>query len=132
MKQQFLLPLLLLMSALAAAGQPTAPQTPPLTKAEQEVMSQNQAYCDAIVKGDVERLTQILADDFIITSGDGNLRDTDLHLALLGGADLRGADLAGCNLTGADLAGAQLQGITGREAILGLDQAQNLNRAFLH
>ncbi|HEX9003125.1 MAG TPA: nuclear transport factor 2 family protein [Blastocatellia bacterium] len=80
MKQQFLLPLLLLMSALAAAGQPTAPQTPPLTKAEQEVMSQNQAYCDAIVKGDVERLKQILADDFIITSGDGNLRDKAAEL----------------------------------------------------
>lgn len=47
----------------------------PLTKAEQEVLAQNQAYCDAIVKGDVPALERILADDFIITSGDGTLRD---------------------------------------------------------
>lgn len=80
MRQFLLLLTLLFVSAVFAGGQTTPAKTALQTKAEQQVMAQNQAYCDAIVKGDVERLNQILADDFIITSGDGNLRDKAAEL----------------------------------------------------
>ena len=69
----------------------------------------------------------------------------DLEFAKLQGANLAGADLTrarlgGANLTGANLTGAThprrpastvLMGIEGVAAIVGLDLACNLDRAFL-
>ena len=59
-----------------------------------------------------------------------DLSGADLALAQLGGADLTGASVAGLDLTGADLASTTLRDLTGGEAIRGLDQARNLDRAF--
>jgi len=58
-------------------SQPTKAQTP----AEKEILARQQAYCDAIVKGDVTFLEQLFTDDFIITSGTGALRDKQAELA---------------------------------------------------
>jgi len=68
---------MLLLTAFSGHG-----QTPrKLTKAEQEVLARNQAWCDAIVKGEMETLNQLLADDYIITSSNGALRDKRGELA---------------------------------------------------
>lgn len=53
-----------------------------------------------------------------------NLAETDLSRT-----DLTGADLTGAILTGADLDGAVLTGVRGLDAAVGLDKAQNLQRA---
>ena len=58
-----------------------------------------------------------------------NLRGADLSRCELAGADFNGADLTGANLTLADLQGAKFTGITGRDAIIGLDQAVNVKSA---
>jgi uncharacterized protein YjbI with pentapeptide repeats len=50
-------------------------------------------------------------------------------LAAAGGADFSGAKLGGANFTGADLQNARFVGATGVEAIVGLDQAVNRDRA---
>lgn len=68
---------LLLLLICSAYSQST---TGKATKAEQEVLAQTQAWCDAIVKGDVPTLEGILAADFIITAGDGSLRDKAAEL----------------------------------------------------
>ncbi|MGH9840595.1 MAG: nuclear transport factor 2 family protein [Blastocatellia bacterium] len=52
-----------------------------LTKAEREVLTRNQAWCDAIVKGEMETLDQLLADDYIITSSTSTLRDKQAEMA---------------------------------------------------
>lgn len=78
---------MLLLTALPGHGQTSGNQPQRLTKAEQEVLAGHQAWCDAIVKGDMQTLDQLLADDFIITSGNGALRDKKGELADLKLAD---------------------------------------------
>lgn len=80
MKSKYYLPILLLLVFPYAYGQTPAGKSDSLTKAEQEVLARNQAWCDAIVKGDKAQLENLLDDDFIITSGDGNLRDKAAEL----------------------------------------------------
>jgi uncharacterized protein YjbI with pentapeptide repeats len=58
-----------------------------------------------------------------------DLRGANLAQADLSAANLDGAALAGADLTGANLLHARLTGITGREAIKGLDSAKNLATA---
>ncbi len=62
-------------------GQTSGHQPQKLPQAEQEVLARNQAWCDAIVKGEMGTLDQLLADDYIITSGAATLRDKKGELA---------------------------------------------------
>ncbi|MEK6322552.1 MAG: nuclear transport factor 2 family protein [Acidobacteriota bacterium] len=67
-------------------GQTSGNRPRQMIKAEHEVLARHKAWCDAIVKGEMETLDQLLADDFIITSGNATLRDKkgeleDLKLA---------------------------------------------------
>ncbi|MGH9846051.1 MAG: nuclear transport factor 2 family protein [Blastocatellia bacterium] len=70
---------MLLLTTFSGDGQTSnnqgqrQPQMP--TKAEREVLARHQAWCDAIGKGEMETLDQPLADDYIITSSNGALRD---------------------------------------------------------
>jgi ketosteroid isomerase-like protein len=43
--------------------------------AEQQVLALNNAWADAITKGDAATLDRILADDVIVTSGNGEIRN---------------------------------------------------------
>jgi len=45
------------------------------SKSEQQVMALNRAWADAITKGDAAALGPLFADDMIVTSGSGAIRD---------------------------------------------------------
>ena len=45
------------------------------SKPEQQVMALNRAWADAITKGDAVALDHLFADDLIVTSGGGDIRD---------------------------------------------------------
>ncbi len=51
------------------------------SKAENEVLAANKAWADAQVKGDLDALDRILADDLIVTAGNGTTRDKKGELA---------------------------------------------------
>ncbi len=72
---------MLLLATFPGNGQTPGHQPQKLTKAEQEVLARHEAWRHAIVKGEMETLDQILADDYIITSGAGALRDKKGELA---------------------------------------------------
>ncbi len=72
---------MLLLTAFSSHGRTFGNQPQKLTKVEQEVLARLQAWCDAIVKGEMETLGQLLADDYIITSGNATLRDKEGELA---------------------------------------------------
>lgn len=59
-----------------------------------------------------------------------DLRDADFMGAELGGANLTEAKVAGLNLDNADLDSTTLKELQGRDEIVGLDRARNLNRAY--
>ena len=46
-----------------------------MSKAEQQVAALNRAWADAITKGDAATLERLFADDLIVTSGSGEIRD---------------------------------------------------------
>ena len=46
-----------------------------MSKAEQELMTLNRAWAEAITKGDAAALERLFADDMIVTSGNGQVRD---------------------------------------------------------
>ncbi len=50
--------------------------------------------------------------------------------AKLGGADLNGANVTGMDVNGADLASAHIETMVGREAIVNLDKARNVDQAY--
>ncbi len=45
------------------------------SKAEQQVMALNRAWADAVTKGDAAALNRLFADDIIVTSGSGEIRN---------------------------------------------------------
>jgi ketosteroid isomerase-like protein len=51
------------------------------SKTEKEILATNQAWADAQVKGDLDALDKIFADDLIVTSGNGATRDKKGELA---------------------------------------------------
>ena len=69
--------------ALLSAGVIRAQERKDATasKAEQEVKAANQLWADSIARGDMEALDRLFADDFVITSGDGRLRDKAAEMA---------------------------------------------------
>lgn len=46
-----------------------------MSKAEQQISTLNRAWADAVTKGDAASLDRLFADDMIVTSGSGVLRD---------------------------------------------------------
>ncbi|HEV7644523.1 MAG TPA: nuclear transport factor 2 family protein [Pyrinomonadaceae bacterium] len=64
---------LLLLGGLTAAAQSG--------KAETEVRAANKAWTDAQVNGDLEALDKLFAEELIVTSGNGALRDKKGELA---------------------------------------------------
>jgi ketosteroid isomerase-like protein len=64
---------LLLLGGLTAAAQSG--------KAETEVLAANKAWADAQVKGDLDGLDKLFAEELIVTSGNGTLRDKKGELA---------------------------------------------------
>jgi ketosteroid isomerase-like protein len=68
---------LLLLGSLTAAAQTGAQ----ISGAETEVRAANKAWADAQVKGDLEALDKLFAEELIVTSGNGTLRDKKGELA---------------------------------------------------
>ncbi len=69
----FLTAVFLLLSVGAAGAQ--------TSRAEKEVLAANRAWADAQVKGDLAALDKLFAEDLIVTSGSGALRDKKGELA---------------------------------------------------
>lgn len=65
--------LVILLAVLAAAAQ--------TSKDEKEVLKANKAWAEAQVKGDLEALDKLFAEELIVTSGNGALRDKKGELA---------------------------------------------------
>ena len=61
---------------------------------------------------------------------DADLSGSVLAGAALGGADLNGANVTDTDLNGADLASAHIETLVGRDAIVNLDKARNLDEAY--
>ncbi len=64
---------LLLLGGLTAAAQSSNSET--------EVRAANKAWADAQVKGDLEALDKLFAEELIVTSGNGTVRDKKGELA---------------------------------------------------
>ena len=58
-----------------AQGQKLEGKAAKLGKAEQQIMALNQEWADAIVRGDVAALDRLFADDMIVTTSGGELRN---------------------------------------------------------
>jgi ketosteroid isomerase-like protein len=80
-----------LLFAIVALLLPAASATPGQTsgKTEQELLKANQAYDDALVRGDVAALDRLYSDEFVYTTPDGEVRDKARQLAFTGSGDLR-------------------------------------------
>ena len=59
-----------------------------------------------------------------------DLRDADFSKAKLAGADLTGARVSGMIISGADVNSARLLDLSGVDAMVGLDRAENLDQAL--
>lgn len=73
---------LMLMSVFMCSIAPsqTAPQAPSknserIGKREQQILALNSAWAEAITKGDAAALDRLFADDMIVTSGSGEIRN---------------------------------------------------------
>lgn len=64
---------LLLTVAFAALSQERRVEKP--SKTEQEILKLNQSWADAISRGDMKTLDALFADEMIVTSGSGMVRD---------------------------------------------------------
>jgi uncharacterized protein (TIGR02246 family) len=74
-KQLLLAWLMLVLTHAPAFGQTENEKRKRPGRAEQQVMALNRAWADAITKGDAAALNRILADDVIVTSGSGEIRN---------------------------------------------------------
>jgi uncharacterized protein (TIGR02246 family) len=75
MKQFLTAVLVVLLICFAAHGQDRDKKSKGMSKPEQQVMALNRAWADAITKGDAVALDRLFADDMIVTSGSGTIRD---------------------------------------------------------
>jgi uncharacterized protein (TIGR02246 family) len=74
-KHLHLFGLVLALTCAAATFGQTENKVKKSGRAEQQVMALNNAWADAITKGDAAALGRILADDVIVTSGNGEIRN---------------------------------------------------------
>lgn len=82
MKVIFVFAALLLATAIVAHGQTSG-------RTEQELLSANQEYDEALVRGDAVALDRIYSDEFIYTTPDGEVRDKAQQLAFTKSGDLK-------------------------------------------
>jgi uncharacterized protein (TIGR02246 family) len=75
MKQFFMAVLMAFVTCFVAHGQERDRKSKGTSKPEQQVMALNRAWADAITKGDAAALDRLFADDVIVTSGSGIIRD---------------------------------------------------------
>ena len=75
MKRAFIIAAITCAFVVTAAGQKQDGLAAKLNKAEQQIMALNQEWADAIVRGDVAALDRLFADDMIVTSGSGEVRN---------------------------------------------------------
>ena len=75
MKSKLLALTVLVACAPGAFGQSKTQRPAPLGRAEQAVAEVNRAWADAIARGDMETLDRLFADDMILTSASGELRN---------------------------------------------------------
>jgi uncharacterized protein (TIGR02246 family) len=75
MKQFFMAVLMAFVTCFVAHGQALNKKSKGLSKPEQQVMALNRAWAAAITKGDAAALDRLFADDMIVTSGSGAIRD---------------------------------------------------------
>lgn len=75
MKQILLAVLMVILTCFVAVGQTRDKKSDGLSKAEQQVTALNRAWADAITKGDAGTLDRLFADDVIVTSGSGEIRN---------------------------------------------------------
>ena len=74
--KRFLVALLIaVLMCLVAYGQAQDKKSKGMSKPEQQVMALNRAWANAITKGDAAALDRLFADDVIVTSGSGAIRD---------------------------------------------------------
>ena len=89
MKHGFVVLIILLCCAVAAAGQANAPEKP-LTPFEQTLMNAEKGYVEAAKKGDIAFFKRTLTDDFSFVAFDGQLYSRQDMLDQFGGG---GVDL---------------------------------------
>jgi ketosteroid isomerase-like protein len=65
----------ILTVSFVAIGQTPDNKPSKMSKDERQVRELNQQWADAIVKGDTRTLDQLFADEMIVTSGNGTIRD---------------------------------------------------------
>ena len=75
MKHFLVTVLLSVLMCFVAYGQAQDEKSKGMSKPEQQVMALNRAWADAITKGDAAALERLFADDMIVTSGSGAIRD---------------------------------------------------------
>lgn len=64
-----------ILMSLVAYGQAQDKKSIVMSNPEQEIVALNRAWADAITKGDAAALDRLFADDMIVTSGSGAIRD---------------------------------------------------------
>jgi uncharacterized protein (TIGR02246 family) len=74
-KQLHLIGLMLVLTCAVSSYSQTENRVKKSGRAEQQVMALNNAWAHAITKGDAAALSRILADDVIVTSGNGEIRN---------------------------------------------------------
>lgn len=72
-----------------AVGQTTDKTSSRNSRTEQELLKANQAYDEALVRGDAAALDRIYAAEFVYTTFDGEVRDRTQQLAFTKSGDLR-------------------------------------------
>lgn len=75
MKQFLMVASTLVLTFSYAAGQAQNKRSAKLSKAEQQIAEANRQWALAITKGDAKALEQLFADDIIVTSGSGEIRN---------------------------------------------------------
>ncbi|HEY0407995.1 MAG TPA: nuclear transport factor 2 family protein, partial [Pyrinomonadaceae bacterium] len=75
MKQLLLVALMAIFICTATSGQAKDKTLASRGKAERQLLALNQAWAAAITKGDAAALDRLFADDMIVTSGSGELRN---------------------------------------------------------
>ena len=70
-------------------GETNAASAQKSRRTEQELRKLNQAYDEALVRGDADALDRIYADEFVYTTFDGQVRDKAQQLAFTRSGDLR-------------------------------------------
>ncbi len=71
-----LIPILMcLIASSQTEGQAQNKKSDRMSKSEQQVMALNRAWAEAITKGDPAALDRLFADDLVVTSGSGEIRN---------------------------------------------------------